>query len=167
MGYVGGELAPAFRQDSTDRALKNMARLGVREAREITEKNTPVETGDLRASWEVSPVRPMVSEAGLPGVGATWYTELEYAPYVEHGTGLWGPEHKKYLIEPKIPGGVLHFVGNGGQDVFTRRVWHPGSPGQHMVAIAAAMVEHTFHQIVRPALNWWVADTERQFDGAS
>jgi hypothetical protein len=53
---------------------------------------------------------------------------------------LWGPEHRKYLILPKRPGGFLAWRGPGGM-IFARAVWHPGSPGQHMVQIAAAAVE--------------------------
>ena len=36
-------------------------------------------------------------------------TNVKYAPYLELGTGLWGPNRAKYEIKPKRPGGVLHW----------------------------------------------------------
>lgn len=74
--------------------------------------------------------------------------------HVEHGTGLWGPEHKRYLIEPKKPGGWLSWV-QGGERVFRKRVWHPGSPGQFMMQAAAARTEATADEVMSPAALKW------------
>lgn len=138
-----------------------MAISGTETFHSYTVKNTPRDTGALREDIKQKPV--MRDELGWEG---GIYAELEYAPYVEHGTGLWGPLHSKYKIEPKTPGGVLAFyarlktpegqpilsnklMGNlkEGELVFRRYVMHPGSPGQHMFAIGAAMTEGELKRI--------------------
>jgi hypothetical protein len=48
--------------------------------------------------------------------------------------------------------------------VYRREVWHPGSPGAHMLATAAAIVEHEAEIIVRPALVRLVRTLEAQAD---
>ena len=73
---------------------------------------------------------------------------MEYAPYVEDGTGLWGPKHAKYEIKPKRPGGWLRWIDPmTGDPVFARRVMHPGWPGNHMFAIGAALTEQEFDAV--------------------
>lgn len=126
-------------------------------------KNTPVDTTHLRDSIEQMAVKvyPWGWESGAA-------TDVDYGPHVEHGTGLWGPKHAKYKIEPKKPGGVLAFFARvttpegvplmseqSGQNlktgnlVFARYVMHPGSPGQHMFAIGTEMTEHELPLIER------------------
>lgn len=161
--YLGGRLSPWFSDAPVGPALRNMARLGVRRGKELTIGKTPIDTGDLKASWKESRAHRVVG-THYPGMGygASWYSEVDYAPYVEHGTGLWGPEHRKYLILPKTPGGTLHWVDGSGIDVFAKGVLHPGSPGAHMVAQAAAQLELEMESVVRPALENWAKVTERQ-----
>lgn len=161
--YIGGKLAPWFDDRHINPTLRNMARLGARAGREFAQEETPVETGDLKRSWKEG--RPhKVAGTSFPGTGygAEWFTEIEYAIHVEHGTGLWGPEHRKYLILPKKPGGALHWVGKGGEDVFAAVVLHPGSPGAHMLAKSATELEISMESILRPALSNWARVTERQ-----
>jgi hypothetical protein len=95
---------------------------------ELIVEFTPIRTGNLRTSWFTS--------------GSTVKTEVDYAPYVNYGTGLFGPEHRKYLIEPHPPKRFLSWIdpARGGR-VFARRVWHPGSEGAHMIEKAAAAME--------------------------
>lgn len=163
MPYEGGKLAPWFDTGPIDNALKNMARLGVRRGKELAVENTPVETGDLKRSWKESRAHKVVgSTYPGSGYGAEWYTEISYAPYVEHGTGLWGPEHRKYMILPKTPGGTLHWVGADGQDVYAKSVMHPGSPGAHMLALSAAKLEFEMDYVLKPALSQWARETEHQ-----
>ena len=148
----------------TRRALEGAKLAGYAMARDGTERmtrhvrrNTPVDTRHLRTNIFEKVIKV------LPGVsweGGT-YTEVDYAPHVEHGTGLWGPKHAKYKIEPKTAGGVLAFFARvttpegrpllhpsgahnlqQGNLVFARYVMHPGSPGQHMFAIGVEMTEH-------------------------
>lgn len=124
-----------------------------------TEENTPKDTGELRAGWETGPVVHFKW-----GWESNVYTEISYAPHVEWGTGLWGPKHAKYIIKPKLPGGVLAFFARlhtpegkpvldeannpvEGEMVFARYVMHPGSPGQHMLATGAAMAETELDRI--------------------
>ena len=46
---------------------------------------------------------------------------MEYAPYVNYGTGLWGPEHRKYLIEPIEPKKALSWIDPVGGKPGVRR----------------------------------------------
>lgn len=73
-------------------------------------------------------------------------SDKDYAPFVEEGTGLYGPKHAKYLIEPHDPTGWLAWPGEDGKTHFAKQVWHPGSPGQHMFAIGSAVVEMSEHE---------------------
>jgi hypothetical protein len=163
VAYIGGKLAPFFENAPNERAMRNIVRVSIREGAKIAELNTPVDTGDLAAHWEVG--KHISRAATLVGVGweGTWYNDLEYAVYVEHGTGLWGPEHRKYLIVPKTPGGTLHWVNKlSGQDVFAKAVLHPGSEGAHMLAKSAAAVEATWTRTARPVMRNWVREVEGQ-----
>lgn len=163
MAYEGGFLAPWFDNDPNERAMRNMVRVGLAEAQEIAARNTPVHTGDLREAWEVSDhIGQTMTFLGL-GFEGQWFNDLEYAPYVNYGTGLYGPEHRKYLIVPKNPGGVLHWVDQlTGEDRFAKAVLHPGSPGHHMLEISADWLEASWTKLMRPVLNNWAKEVERQ-----
>jgi len=50
------------------------------------------------------------------------YSDAEHSADNEYGT-------LPHVIEAK-PGGVLHFKGSGGEDVFVKRVNHPGTQAQ-------------------------------------
>lgn len=158
MPYIGGALADLYDEAPTRRALVKMADRGTDRLAELIELHTPVDTGNLKGSWKKTPL------VIKPGFHTRYerrvFTEVEYAPYVEHGTGLWGPKHAKYLIVPKKPGGVLHWIGPGGESVFATRVWHPGSPGAHMVVKGVADVEAAFALILDPVLHEWAREME-------
>lgn len=170
----GGSLADMVRKsnDAVDPALRQMADDGGRVMTERTVENTPVETGELRASIKQKAVIRVESVNGAAYESGA-YTDVIYAAYVEEGTGLWGPKHAKYRIEPKTPGGVLafyvnmktpegktHFDGSynpvEGNLVFARYVMHPGSPGQHMFAIGATFVEAEFDHLMQRGVEEWV-----------
>lgn len=175
MGWKSrGTLAGLVRKskDAVDPALRIMADDGGQEMTDRVVENTPVETGELRTSIQQKAVVRVESASG-----AAWesgaFTEVVYAAYVEEGTGLWGPRHAKYRIEPKDPNGVLAFYvrvrtpegrvqfdGNynpvEGNLVFAKYVMHPGSPGQHMFAIGASFIEAEFDHITRRGLEEWV-----------
>lgn len=163
MPYVGGKLAPWFDDGPVKTFMRTAPVVVAKEGREIAEKNTPVDTGELRASWESDDrARRAATFIGL-GYEASWMNDLEYAPYVNYGTGLYGPEHRKYLILPKKPGGTLHWVDRvTGQDVFAAYVWHPGSPGNYMLEISADFIEATWDKLVQPLLRVWARQMERQ-----
>lgn len=141
MPYVGQQLARLFDQTPVKIAVAAMADKGGERMVELTVMNTPVDTGKLRNSWYKRRLR-RVRVGPFSGWESGVASDNPVAPHVEYGTGLYGPEHRPYLIEPKTPGGVLHWRDpRTGKDVFARRVMHPGSPGSHMVQIAASVVE--------------------------
>lgn len=146
MPYVGGSLVSLFDdepQAATKLALRRLAERGGDRMVELTVMNTPIETGNLRTSWYQLPTEKTHFgpwDAYESGVAS----DVDYAPHVEYGTGLWGPSHSKYPIVAKS-GGVLRWRDREtGEIRYARQVMHPGSPGQHMVAIAADVVEHEF-----------------------
>jgi hypothetical protein len=51
--------------------------------------------------------------------------------------------------------------------MFAKEVLHPGSPGQHMFAIGAAMTEAAFHEFTRGGLTDWKRDSEREMHEAA
>lgn len=59
------------------------------------------------------------------GDGAVVFANAEYAPYLEFGTGLRGPQHQAYEIRPKPGRKALRFP-MGGSDVIRAQVIHPG-----------------------------------------
>lgn len=160
MPYVGDELAPLFRAGPTEAAAHDFAEILGDEWKTWTEKNTPIEMGTLRRSWYVTPVTP-----GRRATNPTWTghlrTETEYAPHVEHGTGIFGPQGRPYTIRPKQPGGTLSWIDKRtGERVFARSVRHPGSPGQHMLAIGAVMADHHGEAACEARLRRWALEQE-------
>lgn len=143
MPYVGGSLASLFGkvpQAATAKCAEGIARKGGDRLRELAEMNTPVKTGKLRGAWKAGPVVRGNHLFG-PSYSVAATNDTDYAAYVEEGTGLYGPKHAKYEIKPKDPAGTLAFKGADGKWVFAKRVMHPGSRGNHMLAIAAHVVE--------------------------
>jgi hypothetical protein len=143
MPYVGGSLTTLFdekaRVATRDAAFK-MARRGIDRMHDHAARNTPVRTGNLRTAWfHTEPVK--VGYVIGDGYQAYLKNEVEYAPYVEYGTGIYGPEHRPYVIVPKDPNGFLAWRGKDGHWVFAKKVLHPGSPGNHMLALAAHFTE--------------------------
>lgn len=122
-------------------------------------ENTPVDTRNLRTSWHREPAAPAIRSGQATTYKTTVSTSVSYAPYVEEGTGLWGPENRKYLIIPK-KGNTLHWKDSAGHSHFAARVMHPGSPGAHMVAVSMAKVEHSNDAIVAGDLEQWKLEQE-------
>jgi hypothetical protein len=145
-------------QEPIRRAMYRMAQQGGDRMVDFTILNTPVDTRNLRTSWYQKPVTVAYTVGGALAYESGVATDVDYAPHVEHGTGLWGEGHAKYRIRAKGAAGggadYLRFV-IGGKVIFAKEVWHPGSPGAHMVAIAANMVEAQFDSILRPAMEMW------------
>lgn len=162
MGYVGGKLAPSYGGAPNKFFMRNAPVLVAAQGREVAEKNTPVDTGDLRGSWKSDKVAKRTLMFAASGMRASWANDTSYAAHVNYGTGLYGPENRKYLILPKKPGGTLHWVNGAGQDVFSKGVMHPGSPGNYMLEISADAVEASWGKTVRPLLKQWARMMERQ-----
>jgi hypothetical protein len=161
-------------EDATMRTGHRLAEDLGKRFRHNVEINTPVETRHLRDSYKLTPIRYGPAGGARMAVYAwqgTLFTEVGYAPYVEYGTGLWGPRHAKYKIEPKNPGGVLAFrpymrengsvildvqnqVGKGGM-ITVRYVMHPGSPGAAMFRIGAVITEAEADEWSYQAMRMW------------
>lgn len=131
--YTSRQTLPdLFDGGPSKRALREMARHGGDRMLEYTVMNTPIDSGNLRTSWRQKRVTVAMTGAGQIGYESGVETSVEYAPYVEEGTGEWGPHHAKYRIRAKgkAAGGAdfLRFVIDG-KVIFAKEVWHPGSPG--------------------------------------
>lgn len=163
MGYVGAKLEEWFNKpDIIARHLHAGAdSLGEFQTK-TTIQNTPIDEGWLR-----SQIRQKITVVTVGASGRLQYatgseTNVEYAPFVEHGTGLWGPRHARYEIRPRNPNGWLRWIDpRTGNPVFARRVMHPGSPGNHMFAIGVALTEHAFEAILEPHTRSMMRDLER------
>lgn len=123
----------------------------------ITE-NTPVRTGNLRTSWYRTPAVPVGKRYSTHVA-----TEVDYAPYVNYGTGLKNPEHpRKYLIEP-VRAKMLHWIDpKSGEDRYAHRVWHPGSEGAFMIESGAAKTEAELARTVAADLDLFKREMEAQ-----
>lgn len=165
MAYEGGTLRGWFDPSPCTTLIQNGAKAGGKRMHELVKMNTPVKTGELREGWLEGETILSKSAGPVGGDVATAhvYTEVPYAPYIESGWGLWGPSHSKYPIYPKKPGGALRFFWEKkGQWVTLKSVMHPGSHGQHMMAIAANVLESTVSEIVQPELEAWKVAVELQ-----
>jgi hypothetical protein len=161
MGYVGGKLEPWFSDVPVKRALYALADEGGEQMVTNVREFTPKDTGHL---WEsikkmIVVVRPyrgtLAYESGAE-------TNVEYAEYVERGTGLFGPYHRRYIIRPKDPNGWLRWIDPiTGQPVFAKQVIHPGSEGAHMFARGATKTEAEFERWAQPILTRWARQQER------
>lgn len=156
--YIGPDLAALFASGPTDAALPRMCDVGGDALHRYVVDNTPIKTGNLRTSWYRVPAKP--SFGSKVRWRTTVRTNVDYAKYVNYGTGLWGPEHRKYLIAPKAPGGTLSWVDPLRGRVFAKHVWHPGSPGQYMVESGAAKLEVTVQDVLQPELERWKIEQE-------
>lgn len=183
MGYEGGRIAPWVERakEATDRANRDIAEEGGRRMVAWTKRNTPVERFlkdlahpyHLRDKIDLKLLRVYTITGGSVVYESGAETTVEYAPYVEEGTGKWGPSHAPYIIRPKNPFGFLSWIASKpftrrdgthvrvGDRVFAKEVLHPGSPGAHMFAIGAAMVEHEFEQFAGGRLEEWAREVER------
>ena len=148
MAYVGGSLTSLFDESqrvATKDTMRDLADVAIDVWREATEKATPVDTGALKGSWYT-----IKAEWSGASVESKVASNIDYAPHVEYGTGLWGPKKAKYPITPKKPGGWLRWIDpKTGKEVFARKVMHPGSPGRYMVskggdAVSAAIAGGLF-----------------------
>lgn len=175
MAYVGGKLASFFRDHGTI-TRETARRIADQVGDELHDKvveNTPIggidnqhgaPGGNLRSSWYRVPTKRKAGVGG-PEYRSEVATNVRYADDIERGWGLWGPKHAKYLIKPKKPGGMLRWRDREtGQWIYARKVEHPGAPGQHMMAVAAAYVEVTWGMTAEKELEEWRRAIERQAD---
>ena len=80
-------------------------------------RDTPHRTGTAQLSWEVKPISPMQYTV-ISDIGAG----KRYTPFLEDGTGIYGPEGKRIFKKRyKTAFGASKAIGN------------PGFPGFHMI----------------------------------
>ena len=164
MGYRGAKLANVFDSDPADLATRAIAEDTAEFMLSAVVELTPVDTGHLKSSWEKSPTHRFVDFLVRHGWEGGVETSVSYAPFVEWGTGLWGPKHAKYPIRPKKPDGWLHWVDDAGDDHFAKLVMHPGSEGQHMAALAVAHTDSAFGFIGEPGTLLWRQEQTKVWD---
>ncbi len=97
---------PARAAESIDQALSIMGSRMLQELQDATPKG---ETGNLAAGWTVFPVDQ----------GLHFINEVEYATWVEEGTGIFGPTGQ--IITPKNAK-KLRFVARDGTLIFTKSI---------------------------------------------
>lgn len=154
MGYVGDSLANFVRaiEAPTSRAARRMADKGGAVMTERTKAHTPVQTGEVRASWRqksTAAQRINATDAYVSGVE----THHWRAPMVEHGVRPHRIE-PKHDADPETPEALETPEGpRAGAD-------HPGYPGAHAVAKAAAELDATGATILRPELERWKREAE-------
>ena len=160
--YIGPDLAALFDQTPAHRAAQRMASTGGDRLHAAIAENTPVRTGNLRTSWYREPTVPE-SHGSATAYVSRVRTDVDYAPYVNYGTGLFGPKHAKYLIEPHPPKRFLSWIDPATRRrVFYRQVWHPGSPGAHMIQYGAGLVEGLANEILLGDLEVFKREMEAQ-----
>lgn len=93
---------------------------------EEMKKAAPVRTGRLRESIRIEEISPLHHDVVAGG------QEAPYVLFVAFGT-------RPHIIEP-VRAKALHFITDEGEEVFAKRVMHPGYAGYpfHRVAIEFA-----------------------------
>lgn len=147
---LGGSLVGLFDAGPFEAAQERIVADMADEGHDAIVRNTPVRSGNLRTSWYKSP--PLGAHHRPGYYEASVVTEVEYAPYVEEGTGLYGPRHRSYEIVPKTGSALRWRDPRTGKWVWARRVTHVGSRGAHMARLGTEMVEARLDQIAEPTL---------------
>jgi hypothetical protein len=173
MGYSGPSLAVVYDfEDSAARLCHDLADEGGDRMTDATRELTPVGHQPFNQGYMPGHLLESISKKIVvvyfdPVHGCMVYesgseTNVEYAIYVENGTGLWGPARAKYEIRPKNPLGWLRWLDDTGKPIFAKRVMHPGSPGAHMFARGAAKTEDEFHLWANHKIERWAVIVERE-----
>lgn len=105
---IGGRLKSI--SEETQKAVEEALKDGIAVILQHAEENCPVGTGELKRSLSVE-VYPKEAEAVI-------YTNCEYAPYVEFGTGIYatqGGGRETPWVYPYIKDGEQKFATTRGQ----------------------------------------------------
>ena len=116
-------------------------------------------TGKGRAAIRFIPPKP-----GIGGFTSGISTgDSPYTPFLNNGTGLYGPNAQAYPIFPRT-GKVLRFVGRGGSFQYRGMVMHPGVKARHFMEEA----ERVGNDVLARNLERYVNDaiTKGGSDGA-
>lgn len=173
MGYRGGNLADLFDREPVERASRRIVERGTEVMQEAVKRRTPVRTGELRDSWyRTGPRRAQSGAGGDPALEGTVASDVKHAPFVENGTGRFGPTGAAYPIRP-VRGQFLSWITTkpfvtkrgemipAGTRVFRKLVMHPGSPGVGMMDKAVRETEATMGAWAQPELERWAREQGR------
>jgi hypothetical protein len=152
MGYEGVRVADVIRAsipgEAAGQRLANRAR---RLHDAASEHHTRVETGEARASVYQKPTVILMTtgRATVYETGAA--TQLRRMLCLEHGV-------RRHAIRPKRGEAVAC------EAVIAARVEHPGARGHHMFALAVAVTEARFREVVGAELDAWIREFQRNVD---
>ena len=135
MPYLGPKIAEHIHTEAGFIAGHQLAEDAGKHWERVTTQNTPIETGNLRTSWYRVPPQgaDRTRRYGYPAYRVNVRTDVDYAPYVEYDT-------RPHEIRPRRAS-ALRFRARDGTIVYTQLVHHPGTKGQHMLAIGEHMTD--------------------------
>lgn len=106
--------------------IEDLAKWAFEEIKARTPETTSGST-DIKKLWMMSKNRSAAREEYII---QNLYPDQDVLIYIEEGT----PPH---IIKPRKAGGFLHFFIESGE-IFTRQVFHPGTPAYEMMASVEA-----------------------------
>ena len=108
-------------------------------------KRAPVAKNILRSS-----IHTDISRRGQQ-TRAKVGTDVHYAPYLEYGTGLYGPERRAYEIKPKTKK-ALAFTARAGTQLATGRALYRSATGR-MVLNRRRGAKTVVRKVIHPGIH--------------
>lgn len=118
---VGTKVIPYVKSD-----IRDLAKWAFDEIKVRTPKVTSGRR-EIHKMWEMEESKSAAREMFII---KNLYPDEDVLIYMEEGT-------KPHIITPRKPGGFLHFF-IGSDEIFTKSVFHPGTPAYHMVGSVEA-----------------------------
>ena len=118
---AGTKVIPFVKSD-----VRDLAKWAFKEVKARTPKTASGRT-EIKNLWKMATTAAVAREQF---VIENLYPNEDVLMYMEEGTG-------PHVIKPQKPGGYLHFF-IGSDEIFTRSVFHPGTPAYKMVGSVEA-----------------------------
>lgn len=118
---VGTKVIPYIKAD-----IRDLAKWAFREIKIRTPETASGRT-EIKDLWKIIESKSAAREMF---VIKNLYPDQDILIYMEEGT-------EPHIIKPQKLGGYLHFF-IGGDEIFARSVFHPGTPAYHMVGSVEA-----------------------------
>jgi hypothetical protein len=83
---------------------------------------------------------------------ATIGTDVFYGPYLEYGTGLWGPKHAKYVILPKNKKALAFFSAAATELGTGRALYRSASRRGGLVKSRARAARVVVRKVIHPGI---------------